>query len=222
MLRVEFHLHTSFSRDSRMSVDTVIRSCLQHGINCLFVTDHDQIDGVKEVQARAPFPVYLAEEITTSEGEMIDYFLRDRVAPHQTPEETIRQIRAQGGLVSIPHPFDRLRHARMPLTALSRILDHVDMLEVFNARNVFPSDDAQALAYAREHNKRMIVASDAHSRWEVGRSFVELPDFVDAQGLLASLQHSTLHKRRSFFAVHAITKWNKATKKRPHATDLRA
>lgn len=209
MLRAEFHLHTHYSIDCRTSAKTVVASCIKRGINCLFVTDHNQIDGAFGVQKIAPFKVIPSEEITTSEGEIIGYFLNEKIEPYLTPEETIRRIRAQGGLVSVPHPFDRLRHSRMHFPTLEHIIDKVDMLEVFNARNVFPSDDAKALAYAKEKSKLMIVASDAHSRWEPGTSFVELEEFSDANGLLRSLQNATLHMRRSFVGVHGITKWNK-------------
>lgn len=215
MLKAEFHLHTHFSIDCRTTARTVVASCIKRGINCLFVTDHNQIDGAFEIQKIAPFKVIPSEEITTSEGEIIGYFLKEKIEPYLTPEETIRHIRAQGGLVSIPHPFDRLRHSRMHFATLERIIDQVDMLEVFNARNVFPSDDAKALVYARKKNKLMIVASDAHSRWEPGTSFMELPEFSDAAGLLRAVQKATLHKRRSFLGFHAITKWNKIAQKKP-------
>lgn len=209
MLKAEFHLHTRASIDSRMDADTVIRSCLRRGVSCLFVTDHNQVWMAQELQSRAPFKVIVGEEITTSEGEIIGYFLKERVAPYQSPEDTIKEIRQQGGVVSVPHPFDRLRHARILFPALQRIIGLVDMIEVFNARNVFSHDDDLARAYAKKHNKFMIVASDAHTRWEVGRSYVELPDFSSPDELLQSLQSATLRSRRSPLIVHASTTFNK-------------
>lgn len=209
MFKAEFHLHTHHSLDCRTSAKTVVASCIKRGIHCLFVTDHNEIDGAIEIQKIAPFKVVPSEEITTSEGELIGYFLKEKIPAYLSPENTIKRIRLQGGLVSVPHPFDRLRHSRMHFPTLDRIIGQVDMLEVFNARNVFPSDDAKALAYAKEKNKMMIVASDAHSRWEPGTSYVELDEFSDASGLLRSLQNARLHKQRSFIVVHAITKWNK-------------
>lgn len=215
MLRAEFHLHTHYSIDCRTSAKTVVASCLKRGINCLFVTDHNEIDGALEVQKIAPFKVIPSEEITTTEGEIIGYFLKEKIPAFLSPEETIKRIRQQGGFVSVPHPFDRLRHSRMHFPTLERIIDQVDMLEVFNARNVFPADDAKALAYAKEKNKLMIVASDAHSRWEPGTSYVEMAEFEDAQGLLRSLQNVSLHRQRCFLGVHGITKWNKVVERFP-------
>ncbi|MBI4415158.1 MAG: PHP domain-containing protein [Candidatus Kerfeldbacteria bacterium] len=208
-MRAEFHLHTKASIDSRMDADTVIRACLKNGITCLFVTDHNEIWMAKKLQELAPFRVIAGEEITTEEGEMIGYFLTKKIAPYQSPEATIGEIRRQGGLVSIPHPFDRLRRARMRYATLQRIVADVDILEIFNARNVLPRDDAQAHEYAKTNQKFMVVASDAHSRWEVGGSYVELPDFQTPNELLHSLQQASFRCRRSWVAVHAITTFNK-------------
>lgn len=208
-MRAEFHLHTAASVDSRMALDTVIRTCRRRGVTCLFVTDHNEIWMAQKLQKRAPFRVIVGEEITTTEGELIGYFLTRKIAPHQSPEATIKEIKQQGGIVSVPHPFDRLRHAKMPFPTLKRIIDKVDLLETFNARNVFPADDGAAEKYAKRTKKQGIVASDAHSRWEVGRSYVELPDFETPTELVRALHQATFCCRRSWSAVHAITKINK-------------
>ena len=195
-----------------MSFGTIIDVCKRSHITTLFVTDHNEIDGARRLQAIAPFRVIPSEEIATSEGEIIGYFLQERIPPGLTPEATIAGIRAQGGLVAVPHPFDRLRHSRLTDTARERILGQVDMLEVYNSRNVFPSDDRQAERYCRQQNKHAFVGSDAHSRWEVGRSWVEIPPFTSPADFLRSLPHATLHPRRSSPLVHLITKYNKVVK----------
>jgi len=92
---------------------------------------------------------------------------------------------------------------------LERIISDVDILEVFNARNVFPSDDQAADVYAKEQRKMVIAVSDAHSRWEVGRSSVELGPFGSPDEFLVALKTATLHKHRSPIVVHTITKFNK-------------
>lgn len=208
-MRAEFHLHTVASVDSRMSAATVIQTCIRRGIDCLFVTDHNEIWMAQKLQHQAPFRIIVGEEIATTEGEVIGYFLTRKIAPRQSPETTIKEIKQQGGIVSVPHPFDRLRHARMPFLTLKRIIDKVDLVETFNARNVFPADDSSAEKYAKRTKKQGIVASDAHSRWEVGRSYVELPDFETPAELVRALHQATFCCRRSWAAVHAITKINK-------------
>lgn len=212
MIRAECHLHTNASHDSTLSFAHVIQRCEERGITCLFVTDHNTIEGAKALEKRAPFRVIVSEEIATSEGEIIGYFLRDRIAPGLTPEQTIDAIRRQGGVVSIPHPFDRLRKSRMRFHTLERVIRDVDILEVFNSRNVFPRDDELALVYARRWNKPAIAVSDAHTRWEVGRSTVELSDFSSPAEFLAALQKASLHKQRSSLFVHAVTKLTKIRK----------
>lgn len=213
MERVELHLHTEYSRDSSMGLQTIIGACKKRSITTLFVTDHNEIQGGQRLQQLAPFRVIPSEEITTSEGEIIGYFLKERIAPLQTPEATIAEIRRQGGIVSVPHPFDRLRHSAIRRATLKRILPSVDLLEVFNARNVFSADDKHAAKCARENNKLSIVVSDAHTRWEVGRSFVELPTFASPMEFLRALQHASLHPHRSPLWVHAVTGLTKMRKK---------
>jgi predicted metal-dependent phosphoesterase TrpH len=209
MERCELHLHTEYSRDCSTSLPTVMKACKRRGITTLFVTDHNEIEGARRLQTHAPFRVVLSEEITTSEGEIIGYFLHDRIRPGLSPEETIREIRRQGGIVSIPHPFDRLRHSAIRREALDRILPMVDLIEVFNARNVFPSDDKRAEQYAHEKKKIPVVVSDAHSRWEIGRSTVELVAFDSPQTFLRAMTNATMRHKRSPIIVHAITKYNK-------------
>lgn len=209
MERCELHLHTEYSRDCTTSLPTVIAACKRRGITTVFVTDHNEIEGAKRLCALAPFHVVLSEEITTSEGEIIGYFLRERIRPYQSPEATIEEIRRQGGIVSVPHPFDRLRHSAIRHETLERIASHIDLLEVGNSRNVFPSDDQRAEGFAHKNGIVPIVASDAHCRWELGRSFVELGDFSTPSEFLAAIKTAKRVFRRSTPLVHAVTLFHK-------------
>lgn len=213
MIRAEFHLHTQASRDSLMTPEQVARACLHRRVNCVFVTDHDAIATAKALQSETSLKVVVSEEVTTTEGEIIGYFLQDRILPGLSPEQTVEAIRRQGGLVSVPHPFDRLRKKRITKKALDRIIDTVDMIETFNARNLFPADNSQAQDYARRHGKLKISASDAHTPGEVGRSWVELDNFSSPGELLVSLRQARLHCQRSPWTVHGITRVVKLVKK---------
>ena len=105
------------------------------GLNCIAITDHNTIVGALEVQRIAPFKVIVGEEIGSSEGEVTGLFLKEEVPRGLPPVETARRIKSQGGLVSIPHPFDRFRRGVISRRGLDDLLPYVDIVEVFNSRN---------------------------------------------------------------------------------------
>ncbi|HEY8820166.1 MAG TPA: PHP domain-containing protein, partial [Dehalococcoidia bacterium] len=107
MIRADLHSHTHFSRDGLTTPDQYVQRSVEHGITCAAVSDHNNIDGAIAVRRLAPFKVIISEEIRSTEGEIIGYFLHDPVPKRLTPEETVRAIREQGGIVGVPHPFDR-------------------------------------------------------------------------------------------------------------------
>jgi predicted metal-dependent phosphoesterase TrpH len=110
-MKADLHAHTHFSRDALTSVSTFARRYAQAGIDCVAVSDHNNIDGALAVRSEAAFRVIVSEEIKSSEGEIIGLFLQETIRKGLTPEDTVRAIREQGGLVLIPHPYDRVRRS---------------------------------------------------------------------------------------------------------------
>ncbi len=208
-MKADLHAHTHFSRDAVTSVETFTRRYEQAGIDCVAVSDHNNVDGAFAVREIAPFRVIVAEEIKSSEGEIIGLFLQETVRKGLSPEDTVRAIREQNGLVLIPHPFDRLRGSTLREEALLRILADVDVIEVFNSRTVLKADDDRGPRFAREHGKAMSAATDAHTPWEIGLAYTELPAFEGPQDFLASLGRGTIVGKRSFIGVHLISTWAK-------------
>ncbi|MGD0116144.1 MAG: PHP domain-containing protein [Dehalococcoidia bacterium] len=208
-LKADLHLHTNYSPDSLITPEGLVARCLKIGINCIAVTDHNALDGALAVQSMAPFRVIAAEEIKTTEGEVIGFFLRERISPGLSPEETVRQIKTQGGLVGVPHPFDRLRREPLRQSALERVLPQIDIIEAFNARVTVGSDNARAAAFAAEHGLTCSAGSDAHSLLEVGRACVEMDDFETPQEFLESLRKGKIDGKCSSPLVHAISTWAK-------------
>src|SRR5579883_3364798 len=135
-VRADLHSHTHFSRDGWTTPEQYVQRAIERGITVAAISDHNNLDGAWAVRAIAPFKVIVSEEIRSTEGEIIGYFLHDPVPRGLTPEETVRAIREQGGIVGIPHPFDRWRSSAISLGALNRIIADVDVIEVFNARNM--------------------------------------------------------------------------------------
>ena len=215
MLRADLHVHTCHSKDSTSSPQKIVQHCLDNGINCLAVTDHDTISGALEVERIAPFRVIVGEEIMTTGGEIIGLFLKEQIAPHQSPEATVAHIKSQGGLVCIPHPFDRFRpHSRIRSEALEKIASEIDLVEVFNSRTFMLKDSARALEFAREHGVPGTVGSDAHIEREVGRAYLEMPEFDGAEDFRASLRQARMITQRTSVIIHFYNIRNRIIKLR--------
>lgn len=213
LLRADLHSHTRWSPDSALSPKSIVETCLRRGITCLAVTDHNEIDGAFAVAELAPFKVIIGEEVKTAEGEIIGLFLRERIPPRLSPEETIARIRAQGGVVVVPHPFDRLRGSRLRATALGRVAEQIDVIEVHNARIHLNADRLKAAAFAQVYGLAISAGSDAHTAYELGGSWVEMPDFSGPSEFLAALRQGKLHGRMANPFVHVVTKLTKYRKK---------
>jgi predicted metal-dependent phosphoesterase TrpH len=208
-MKADLHAHTHFSRDALTSVETFTRRYQQAGIDCVAVSDHNNIDGALAVRESAAFRVIVSEEIKSSEGEIIGLFLRETVRKGLTPEDTVRAIREQGGLVLVPHPYDRVRRSPLRPEALLRIIKEIDIIEVFNSRTVFAADNERSRRLAAEHGKLMSAATDAHTPWEIGLTYVEMPAFEGPGDFLVALGQGTITGRRSFIGFHFLSTWAK-------------
>ncbi|MCX5994798.1 MAG: PHP domain-containing protein, partial [Chloroflexi bacterium] len=93
LLKADLHVHTRYSEDSLSPPEKIVQHCLKVGINCLAVTDHNTITGAVEVKRLAPFKVIVSEEILTTQGEIIGYFLTEEIPPRLSPEETVARIK---------------------------------------------------------------------------------------------------------------------------------
>jgi predicted metal-dependent phosphoesterase TrpH len=170
------------------------------------VTDHNTIRGALAVKEIAPFLVIVGAEIRSREGEIIGLFLSEEVPPDLSAQETIERIRAQGGVVSLPHPLDRFRGG-VGAEGLARLAPLVDIVEVMNARITVGRDNEEAARLAEKHGLIGVAVSDAHSPWEIGRAYVEAASFEGPQELLEALRRGTLVGRPSTPLVHLISRY---------------
>jgi predicted metal-dependent phosphoesterase TrpH len=205
VIRADLHSHTHFSRDGWISPERYVRQAVKRGIDCAAVSDHNNIVGATEVAKIAPFRVIVAEEIKSSEGEIIGLFLQEEIPKGLTPEDTVRAIREQGGLVCVPHPFDRVRSSDLTTRALLRIVHEVDIIEVFNSRTSLTMDNDRARRFARKFGKAMSAGSDAHWHPEIGTAWVHMPDFDGPTDFLDKLRAGEIHGQVSFPAVHILS-----------------
>ena len=211
-MRCLFHLHTSASKDSILDRCTLLVLCRLHHIDGIAITDHDEIRHALAWRVffqRHGIQVIPGEEIFTSEGEIIGLFLTERVAPGQTPETTVAAIRAQGGLVYIPHPFDEKRHRSvLRPEALERIQAQVDVVEIHNGRNKEAWYDDRQRAICERVGAVPIIGADAHTWFEVGRNVIDLPAFHDRATLLTALRSPAchFHPQPGLPLAHVVTK----------------
>ena len=206
VLRADFHIHTKYSMDSTASLEDIISRCQEMGINCIAVTDHGAFEGALRMKELAPFTVIPGEEILTPNGEVIGYFLKELIPSKQPIEAVIEAIKAQGGLVGLPHPFDTFRGLKnLDNHKLDDLAGQVDVVEVFNARGLLPGDSDKARDFALRHGKPATAGSDAHSPREIGKTYVEMAPFDDKESFLRSLRASKIQRRRSSPFVHAYT-----------------
>jgi predicted metal-dependent phosphoesterase TrpH len=203
----ELHCHTNASKDSLMQPAAMIRVCRQRGVGKLAITDHNTIAGALALRALAPELVIVGEEIMTTQGELLAYFVKEEVPRGLTPAETIARLRAQGAVIAVAHPFDRLRSGAWLEADLAALVPLVDAIEVFNARCIFAADNARALAFAREHGKLGLVGSDAHSYLEVGRATLRGDLVGTPAGLLTALATSARVTHYSSPLIHLTSTW---------------
>ena len=208
-MKADLHAHTHFSRDAVTSVETFARRYARAGIDCVAVSDHNNVDGALAVREVASFQVIVSEEIKSSEGEIIGLFLQETIRKGLTPEDTVRAIREQSGLVLVPHPYDRIRRSVLREEALLRILPQVDIIEVFNSRTVYQDDIDKSRRLAEEHGKLMSAATDAHTPWEIGLAYTELPPFESPGDFLIALGKGKIVGRRCFVGFHFLSTWAK-------------
>jgi len=170
---IDLHCHTSASFDSLARPAAVARAAAARGLTHLAITDHERIDGALEARASAPagLTIIVGEEIRTLDGDLNALFLDRAIPPGLSAEATIAAVREQGGLVGIPHPFDRFRgslarnHAEDRLAVLAGAVDYV---EAWNARLLLGDGNARAAALARAAGRPGVAVSDAHTVLEVG------------------------------------------------------
>ncbi|RPI92770.1 MAG: histidinol-phosphatase [Chloroflexi bacterium] len=183
LLRVEFHCHTSASRDSLTRPADLVDTCRRKGIDRVVVTDHNTIAGARAAQALDPERVIVGEEIMTTQGEILAAFVSEEIPRGLTPQETIRRLKDQGAFISVSHPFDSWRSGGWREANLLEILPQVDAIEVYNSRCMLPRFNREARRFAEKHKIAGTVGSDAHAAFELGRSLMVLEPFESPEGL---------------------------------------
>ena len=197
-MRLDLHCHSEASADCITPLLSFPERCKERGIHVQAITDHNEIWGAQKLKemvdnsaAGEHMSVIVGEEVSTNEGEIIGLFLQEKIPAGLSPEETVAEIKTQGGLVLLPHGFDPLKRHALKDEARERIADSFDIIEVFNARISNLKWNAAASAWAAQHGLPESSGSDAHTVKDIGSAWVEAPlQKVDTPQALLELLRS--------------------------------
>lgn len=207
MLKIEFHCHTIYSKDSLTSPEKLLATCRRKGIAKVVVTDHNSIQGALKARALDPQRVIVGEEVMTRQGELLAAFVQEEVPSGLDAQEAIALLREQGAFISVSHPFDVLRGGHWEESDLLEVAPLVDAIETFNARCLWPSFNHRAKAFARQHDLLETAGSDAHAFFELGKATLVLPDFDDAASLKSALHQAEFKASLSAPWVHFYSRY---------------
>jgi predicted metal-dependent phosphoesterase TrpH len=214
MYRLDLHTHSSASPDGGIKPDQY-RQLLEKGIvDYVAVTDHNQIDAALELHKEFGEHVIVGEEIMTTKGELVGLFLTKRVAPGQSPLKTAEAIKAQGGLVYVPHPFETARSGLQEVD-LKPIAKLVDIMETHNGRAIPVIQDRSSIAvtWALENGTYVAASSDAHGMKGVGHTYTTIKEPFTSPSTIKVLQEA--HLVSALPPLHSLLqpKYNRLSKK---------
>jgi glycosyltransferase involved in cell wall biosynthesis len=206
LIDVDLHMHTDHSGDCATPVEALLGEAKARGLGAIAITDHNEISGALEAREKADgIKVIVGEEVKTADqGEVIGLFIEEKISRGGTLQEVIAEIKRQGGLVYVPHPFDRL-HAVPDYPHLLDVLGDVDAIEVFNPRVAISSFNEEAVRFAEKYRIVCGAGSDAHVTAGLGSVRIRMRDFDGPDEFLESLRDADIiRKPASLVYVQAL------------------
>ena len=199
LIEVDLHMHTDHSGDCATPVDVLLQTARDRGLGAIAITDHNEVSGALEAREIAKemgdIKVIVAEEVKTAEqGEVIGLFLEEKIPKGMTMAETIAAIRAQGGLVYVPHPFDRF-HSVPDYEHLLEMVEEIDVLEVFNPRVALTAFNEEAERFARKYRIVPGAGSDSHVAQGLGSVRVRIHDFDGPEEFLEAMRDADITRK---------------------------
>jgi glycosyltransferase involved in cell wall biosynthesis len=206
VIDVDLHMHTDHSHDCATPVEVLLATAVEQGLGAIAITDHNEVSGAIEAQAKAEgIKIILAEEVKTkSQGEVIGLFITEQIPRGLTLAETVAEIKRQGGLVYVPHPFDRM-HSVPDYEHLLTILGDVDAIEIYNPRVAIGSFNEEAARFAAKYRIVAGAGSDSHVAAGLGSVRIRMRDFDGPVEFLESLRDADIvTKPTSLLYVQAL------------------
>lgn len=203
-IHCDLHMHTDHSPDCATPAEVLLETAKERGLGAIAITDHNEISGAFEAREIAEriggIKVIVAEEVkTASEGEVIGLFIEEKIDRGMSLAETIAEIRRQGGLVYVPHPFDRL-HAVPDYEHLTKVVDQIDILEIFNPRVALNSFNEEAVRFAEKYRIIPGAGSDSHVAQGLGSVMIRLRDFDGPAEFLESMREAEIVRKHKNLA----------------------
>jgi len=212
-MKYDLHIHSKYSDDGALEPQEIVRIAKGKGLDGIAITDHNTIKGGEEAKKyeTEDFKVIIGAEIMTEKGEITGLFLSQEIESRRF-QDVIAEIKAQGGMAIVPHPFDRLRHSAFHIT--SEYVSLIDAIEGFNSRSIFTEDNKKAVEFAAQYNLPLLGGSDAHYANEIGLGGI----ITYSDDLREAIMHNHLRLfgERSSIMNHVRTKlrkwWRKVAK----------
>jgi predicted metal-dependent phosphoesterase TrpH len=213
-IRLDLHIHTTYSFDSAIDPQGLEQACRERGLHGVAITDHNSLQGGLSFASELPDLVIIpGSEIRSTEGEIIGLFLAEEIPPGLPAPETMRRIHEQGGLVVLPHPFDLVKLKRMSRRRLEELEDDIDAIEALNGKPRWWGANGSARRFADRRGLLVTAGSDAHKASHVGLVYMEMEEFSGPAGFLASLQDATVHGKRYSPWASQLDRWRARARK---------
>lgn len=210
--KLDLHTHSIISHDGGLTAAQYTRLIETNILDYIAITDHNETRFARIMHEKLGDKIIIGEEVTTTAGEIIGLFLSKTIPKGLTPEETIREIRAQGGLVCIPHPFETFRKG-LQGEVLERIAKQIDIIETFNARGRWRGKNDLAVAFAEKHNIPATASSDSHCIKGMGSSYSIVRGVPMPKRLKKLLRKADLHKQHAPLYTLLCPAFNKVKNK---------
>lgn len=211
LIKVDFHVHSCFSPDSISNLNDLYNQAKKLGLSRLVITDHNTIKGAELLRKEFPDFVIVGEEIKTTAGEVLAFFVEEEIPAGLTPVEVFKRLREQGAVISLSHPYAFNRHGWSKKEMID-YSEYLDAIETHNARCT-PGMNRDAVEFARQHGLSGTAGSDSHSISELGKMGLLLPEFNDADGLRQALKTAVPFGKESSFFVRASSRYAFFSKK---------
>lgn len=227
-MKVDLHTHTCYSYDNFTPMDKTIKAIKESGVDCVAVTDHNEIAGALKMQKMAPFKVIVGEEIKTADGEIIGLFLKEKIPAKLSALETIRRIKEQGGLVYLPHPFCWMMGAKLKSHLVWRYVRAglIDIVEVYNAAAIFLMSFKKIHELLDGASTAKAASTDGHLLGEFVGACVEMDDFSGPSDFLAKIKKGRLIMKPGYLYLTFALIYNYLIRTKlfraPHGAQLEA
>lgn len=183
---IDLHIHEkTYSKDSFLALDEVVRLARERGLDGICITDHESM-GLREYAAeyseKTGFPIFVGIEYYSLQGDILAFGIEEYPKERIGAQEFIDMVHAQGGVAISAHPF---RHNRRGLEEHIDVLQGLDGIEILNG-STLPDAAMKAVRYGKKWNLALTGGSDCHLPEKVGVCATYFPNEIRTMEELVS------------------------------------